>query len=111
MYINSKPFRIGGDKVLALTFYFFSSNTPLSRRCFSGKQVIHGELPLHTVTKVRGKKAVTYDVFGSWQTEPMPLLKVIDGVLPENSYGNIEIWKGSEKVLFRRLIPMPHSPR
>lgn len=33
-------------------------------------------------------------LFGSWQTEAMIIPEIIDGVIPCNEFGNLEVWEG-----------------
>jgi len=63
-----------------------------------GKDVVEDAKPVKTRTLKRRDGQGTYDVdlFGSWQTKELVVPGVEeDGLIPVNSYGNVEVWGGN----------------
>ena len=49
---------------------------------------------------------MTLALFGSWQTVAYDVPAVVDGVIPLNEHGNVEVWGGDERFVPRgaRLV-------
>lgn len=57
------------------------------------RQIKDGETPIKTETKsVKGKEIIS-ELYGEWQTQPLVVQAVVNGVIPVNKYGNVEVWK------------------
>lgn len=46
---------------------------------------------------IEGDHGGTFDLFGKWQTEPFFLPRAVDGIVPRNERGQVDVW--SEKCL------------
>ena len=66
-----------------------------------GREVKEDEIPISTIKRKRGHETYESNLYGDWQTLPIKILEVIDGILPSNEHGNIEVWNGNE-----RLVPV-----
>ena len=64
-----------------------------------GREVNEGEIPISTINRKRGYETFESKLYGDWQTIPIKILEVIDGVIPSNEHGNIEIWNGNKRLL------------
>jgi xeroderma pigmentosum group C-complementing protein len=53
------------------------------------RQVNDNESPYKTV---KGKSTSELELFGKWQTHPWTPPKAIDGMVPKNDRGNVELW-------------------
>jgi xeroderma pigmentosum group C-complementing protein len=66
----------------------------------SGRNVIEGQKAFtETMKRLKSGDEVSIKLFGEWQTTKIPRPTIIDGILPSNSYGNIEIWGGNENLI------------
>lgn len=50
--------------------------------------------PYRVVTSTFKGRVVKKEYFARWQTVPTSIPSVVDGVIPTNNYGNIEVWGG-----------------
>lgn len=77
----------------------------------AGRNVIEGQKAfIETMKRLKNGEEVSVKLFGDWQTAKISRPTIIDGILPSNSHGNIEIWGGNENLvpegtdlLFERL--------
>jgi hypothetical protein len=42
---------------------------------------------------------VHFSLYGAWQVEPYVIAPLVDGIIPMNEHGNIEIWDGNRHLL------------
>lgn len=94
----------------APTLGFFREQPVYSRNCVhllkgretwlrSARTVKLGEVPYKVVDSrhknddKRGNKSATLDLFGEWQTEPYDPPVAKNGIVPRNSYGNVELFQ------------------
>jgi len=79
-------------------YYNRSDITDLHSKTNWGKimrEIKDGEMPVKIETRnVKGKE-ISSELYAEWQTQPLVVAPVVDGVIPVNKYGNIEIWKGN----------------
>lgn len=92
-----------------------------------GLQVKENELPAKVVKSAsRSRKGQTIEVedlceggsdgvvslFGKWQTEPLCLPPAVDGIVPKNERGQVDVWSekclppGTVHLRFPRLVPV-----
>ena len=66
----------------------------------AGRRVIDGECAFSERKKrVQSGEEVTVKLFGEWQTEKISRPNIIDGILPSNEHGSIEIRGGNEHLV------------
>ena len=64
-----------------------------------GREVLKDETPISTISRKRGHQTHEKALYGDWQTAPIQVSEVIDGILPSNEHGNIEVWNGNQHLL------------
>ena len=77
-------------------YYNRSDITDLHTKTNWGKlmrEIKEGEKPAKIETRTVKGKELSSELFAEWQTQPLVVPSVVDGVIPVNKYGNIEIWK------------------
>ncbi|EQC39646.1 hypothetical protein SDRG_03077 [Saprolegnia diclina VS20] len=88
-----------------------------------GRQVVETETPIKRVAKKKSSGPQvfpppldnTMSLFGEWQTQEYVAPPVIDGVVPKNEHGNIELWsdhclpKGSVHLQLPRVAKVAKS--
>lgn len=88
------------------------------------RRVMDGQMPYRQLERKRDDGVTALGLFGEWQTEVFKVPEVVEGVLPVNKYGNIEVWDGDERFVPRgaallresfagqcaRQLGIPHAP-